>query len=300
MSLSALTICTVTATVLYVVWLIIFIKNRHSYDGLLDNVSSKIFTLKELYFVGLSVIELYETITKKRIVESDSAAKKLKDMSIIFGQESAEMYYYIYRSANISLVLSLVPAGLLIGCAMGSALGLVCGILMAGVLIYSVTSSIKSAIEREKDSIVDEFPQMISKLTMLVNAGMLVRRAWDEVANSNFEFPIYREMRTASKDMIEGKSVEAAMSSFAERCGVKEIRKFASVYVQAVNRGASESIDSMKIMADEAWYEKKQLAKQKGEIASQKLLIPNMIMFLGIMIVVVVPMVISTFSSFSM
>ena len=86
---------------------------------------------------------------------------------------------------------------------------------------------------------------MVSKLTLLINAGMLVRRAWDEVANSNYEDALYEEMRATSKDIQEGMSIERAMESFASRCGIKEIRKFSSIYVQAVNRGASESINSM-------------------------------------------------------
>ena len=129
---------------------------------------------------------------------------------------------------------------------------------------------------------------------------MLVRRAWDEVANSNFEEALYEEMRMTSKDIQEGMAIERAMEAFAARCGLKEIRKFASLYVQAVNRGASESIDSMKIMADEAWERKKQLSRQKGEIASQKLLLPNMVMFMGIMLIVVVPMVVSMFGNFDL
>ena len=141
---------------------------------------------------------------------------------------------------------------------------------------------------------------MVSKLTLLVNAGMLVRRAWDEVANSNFEDALYAEMRLTSKDIQEGMSIEAAMENFAARCGLKEIRKFSSIYVQAVNRGASESIGSMKIMADEAWEQKKQISKQQGEIASQKLLIPNMIMLMGIMVVVVVPIVASLIGNVSL
>ena len=300
MSYVLLKICTIAATIAFLIWLVLFFKFRHQYDGLLDEASDKIFTLKEIYFIGLGVIEIYEMFTGKRIVEGEKAEKRLKDMSIIFGMASAEMYYYIYRSALISLVITLIPVGLLLGCASASLLGLGCGILVAGVLTYGVHSSIKGAIEREKDSIVDEFPHMVSKLTMLLNAGMLVRRAWDEVANSNYEYPLYREMRNVSKDMLEGKSVEAAMALFADRCGVKQIRKFSSLYVQAVNRGPLESVASMKIMADEAWNEKKQLAKQRGELANQKLLIPNFIMFFGILIIVVVPMMISTFSGIKM
>ena len=207
------------------------------------------------------------------------------------------MYYYVSTSAKISMVLTSVPLGMSLVCLMHSWLGLICGALIAFIIPYGIQMSINNAVLMKKDAIISEFPKMISKFTMLVNAGMLVRRAWDEVANSNFEEPLYQEMRFTSKDIQEGKSIEAALDSFASRCGTKEIRKFASLYIQAVNR--SPNIDSMKAMADEAWEQKKQILKQKGEIASQKLMIPNMIMFIGILIVVVIPMVASMLSGFS-
>jgi len=53
----------------------------------------------------------------------------------------------------------------------------------------------------------------------------------------------------------------------------------------------------MKVMSEEAWAKKRQYAKQRGELAAQKLLVPNMIMFMGILVVVVVPIFSSMFSS---
>ena len=89
------------------------------------------------------------------------------------------------------------------------------------------------------------------------------------------------------------KLTESEIAFICDLISIKEIRKFSSLYVQTVNRGPSETINSMKAMAEDAWTQKKEISKQKGEIASQKLIIPNMIMFLGILAVVVAPMLIS-------
>lgn len=233
----------------------------------------------------------------------EKANVEIGKLTEAFGREKAELYYYITVAGKISLILTFLPIGLSLTCVLKSPLGLLCGILLAIIFPRGIQSSINTAVEEKKNSIVSEFPKMISKLTLLINAGMLVRKAWDEVCKVKSDNPdndsdLYKEMRIVSKDIQEGMSIDAAMSSFANRCGLKEIRKFSSIYVQAVNRGASESIHSMKIMADEAWEQKKQLSKQKGEIASQKLLFPNMIMFVGIMLVVVVPMVASMLGGF--
>lgn len=285
-------ICLGISTVISLVWLFLFFKFKNQYTGLLDGVDEKIFVLNKIYFIGLGAIELYEQVTRKKITDNEKAIEKMKELSEIFGRDNAELYYYILFSAKISLILTFIPIGLLLICILESILGFVCGVLFSFAIIYGLQSSINSAVASKKDAIISEFPKMVSKLTLLINAGMLVRKAWDEVANSNFEEALYHEMRLTSKDIQEGMSIEKAMASFSSRCAIKEIRKFSSIYVQAVKRGAAESVDSMKIMADEAWEQKKQISKQKGEIAAQKLLIPNIIMFAGIMVVVVAPMII--------
>lgn len=289
----------ILATLLIAVWLFLFLRYSKKYSKIIDSVDGKVFTMKDLYFIGLGVIDIYEHSARKKITTSDKAITQSKKLAEVFGRDNGELYYYITVAAKISLILTFLPIGLMIGCIIKTMLGFLAGLLLAIVFPYGVQSGINSAIANKKDAILSEFPKMVSKLTLLVNAGMLLRRAWDEVAESNQEDALYAEMRTASQDILEGMTIEAAMDAFATRCGLKEIRKFSSIYVQAVKRGAGESIDSMKIMADEAWEQKKQLSKQKGELAAQKLLIPNMIMFLGIMIVVVVPMVAAMLGKFN-
>lgn len=287
------------ATVLVLFWLFLYLRYSKKYSKIIDSVDGKIFTLKDIYFIGLGVIDMYEHSTRKKITTSNRAIEQSKKLAEVFGRNNGELYYYITVAAKVSLILTFLPIGLMVGCMMKTMLGFLVGIMLAIVFPYGVQSGINSAIANKKSAILSEFPKMVSKLTLLVNAGMLLRRAWDEVAESNEEDVLYAEMRAVSQDIQEGMTIEAAMDAFATRCGVKEIRKFSSIYVQAVKRGASESIESMKIMADEAWEQKKQLSKQQGELAAQKLLVPNMIMFLGIMIVVVVPMIASMIGKFN-
>lgn len=289
----------IVATILVVFWLFLFLRYSKKYSKIIEEIDGKTFTMKDLYFIGLGVIDIFEHTTRRKITTSDRAIAQSKKLAEVFGRDRGELYYYITVAAKISLILTFLPIGLMVGCLMKSLLGFLAGLLLAIVFPYGVQSSINNAIAAKKDAILSEFPKMVSKLTLLVNAGMLLRRAWDEVAESNQEDALYAEMRAASQDILEGMTVENAMDAFATRCGVKEIRKFSSIYVQAVKRGAGESIDSMKIMADEAWEQKKQISKQKGELAAQKLLVPNMIMFLGIMIVVVVPMIAAMLGKFN-
>lgn len=297
MLLTLMIVCAVIATIMIIAWAILFFKYKSAYEGLLGEVEGKGYIMKDLYFVGLGAIEAYEKVTGKKITSSNKAAEKMRGLAEIYGRESAELYYYVTVAAQVSLLLTFAPIALLLFCMMKSYIGLLLGFMLTFVMVNGVKSSIDAEMASKKDMIVSEFPKMVSKLTLLINAGMLVRRAWDEVAESDYENPLYEEMRTTTKDIQEGVSLELAMDSFAQRCGTKEIRKFASMYVQAVNRGASETVDSMKVMSEEAWAKKRQYSKQKGELASQKLLVPNLIMFMGILVIVVVPIFSSMLSS---
>lgn len=286
-------ICAALATALVLLWLFLFLRYRSRYNSILDKADPKIFTLKELYFVGLGLIEMHERMKRKKITTSDKAVEKIRELAEVFGRNQAELYYYISISAIVSLLVTFLPIGLMLPCLMQKPIMLGLGLLLAGVMPYGIYSGINNAIANKKDELRSEFPNMVSKLTLLINAGMIPSRAWRAVANGNTSNRLYEEMRTATRDIEEGMTIERAMDAFALRCGLKEIRKFSSIYVQAVKGGAGEAIASMKQMSDEAWEEKKQYAKQKGEMAAQKLLVPNMLMFIGILIVVVVPLAIN-------
>ena len=76
-----------------------------------------------------------------------------------------------------------------------------------------------------RDELLADMPQMLSKLTLLVNSGMIVREAWSKVAYGG-ERQLYREMQMTVQEMNNGLSDLEAYRNFAERCGIKEIRRF--------------------------------------------------------------------------
>ena len=92
-----------------------------------------------------------------------------------------------------------------------------------------------------------------------------------------------------SEEMNNGVSELDALHNFAQRCSVKEIRKFTSILSQNIQKGGSELTMSLRYMNEESWEEKKQRAKRKGETAGTKLMIPLIIMFVGILFMIIVP-----------
>ena len=117
---------------------------------------------------------------------------------------------------------------------------------------------------------------------------MIVREAWEEVAytgNSIF----YIEMQKAVDDMKNGFSEADSLYRFGSRCMIPEIKKFVSTIIQGIEKGNSELTRMLEQQSSEVWGLKKQEVRRQGEKAASKLILPMMMMFIGILIMVIIP-----------
>jgi tight adherence protein C len=147
-------------------------------------------------------------------------------------------------------------------------------------------SKMKEAVAKRRDACVLEFPNMVSKLSLLINSGMVLREAWYLVANGK-EGVLYDLMKKACEFMENGESDVAAIHKFGVLSDSIEIKKFTSAMVQGMEKGNSELADFLVSQASELWAHKRQLALQNGEIAAGKLIIPLGLTFAGIIMIIV-------------
>jgi len=59
--------------------------------------------------------------------------------------------------------------------------------------------------------------------------------------------------------------------------------------MQGLSKGSAELSDILTKQSKEVWATKQQMMRRKGELANNKLLIPMLIVFIGILIMVMVP-----------
>ena len=124
---------------------------------------------------------------------------------------------------------------------------------------------------------------MISKLALMTNAGMILREAWELIAYGD-ETAVYKEMQKTVEDMRNGMSEIDAYHAFGKRCVIPEIKKFSATIIQGVTKGSSELVLMLQDQNKEIWE-----AKKQGEKAASKLLFPMVVMFLGILIMIMIP-----------
>ncbi len=139
------------------------------------------------------------------------------------------------------------------------------------VLFFLADRNLDERAKKRKLMFMMDFPVFISKLTLLINAGMHLRQALERIYSDSIQKrPLYAELGTVLDDFASGLGESQAWQDFSERCKVKEISSFANMIMHSSKIGGRQLI-------------------QMGETASAKLIFPLMLMFLAILLIVITP-----------
>lgn len=273
----------IIATITVALWVRMSVRYEDTYKAYTTSIDPEKYRYPELFCVGFAIMAFLHIGTK-----SKKARKRIKEISEIQGKKYAEYHYYIINGAKWTYGFTILVFFSVLGALGNSAMALFFGVILAGLMMWYMEEIMNDQLNERRDELLADMPQMLSKLTLLVNSGMIVREAWMKVAYGG-ERELYREMQMTVQEMGNGLSDLEAYRNFAERCGIKEIRRFSSTMIQNMQKGNAEISFFLKEMADEMWEEKKHLVKRKGEAANSKLLLPIGMIFIGVLIMIMVP-----------
>lgn len=286
-------------------FLLCYLRSKGKYDEYMEYVDKEEYGLKDFIPLGLLKAESIWTekimpMQLKTILASHNNQVYQKVLEL-HGPKDVEFYYYIHSGYRLAAAILASAMAAIMGMIMSVQGDTSNGVLLSVIAIaanfavpFLVDTSLKESIEKRRRSIQMEFPEFVNKLTLLVNAGMTISKAWEKIINENTkEHILYDEMRYSLMEIKAGKPEAVAYEEFARRCRVKEVTKFVSVIVMNLKRGGSEVVPVLKAQGNECWEMRKNAARQLGEEASTKILIPLMIMFMGIVLIVSTPAVLS-------
>lgn len=273
----------VVATIAVAIWCVLAIKYEQTYAEITESIDETKYRYPELFCIGFAIMRFLKIDTSGK-----QARKRIKEIAEVQGKRYAEYYYYIINGAKWTYGLTVLVLFALLGAMGNSGIALFFGLVLSILLMWYVDETMNDQLEQRRDDLLTDLPQMLSKLTLLVNSGMVMRDAWVKVAEGEDRI-LYQEMRITAQEMQNGVSDYEAYRNFADRCSIKEIRRFSSTMMQNLQKGNSEIAFFLKEMSNEMWEEKKHLVKRKGEAANSKLLIPIGMIFVGILIMIMVP-----------
>ena len=222
----------------------------------------------------------YKADIVKEINNIESAGRENEYMELPEAIEGKSISY-VYDDASDSPVIYLLL-----------------GIAAVFVIVFGNKQKKAEELKKRKKLLMYDYPELISKLTLLTGAGMTVRKAWEKIvldykkqrAEGGIKTRIvYEEMYETFCNMQAGISEVKAYEKFGRRCDTKEYMKLASLLGQNIKKGTKDISRMLEEEAKDAFELRKSMAKQKGEEAGTKLLIPMIIMLVIVMVIVMVP-----------
>ncbi len=265
---------------------LLFLVTAGEFKDYIAPLDSKKFMLPEIYGVGFKLLKIFKFEYKTR-----GANQLRENVAILYGERYADYYMRVFYAQKISIcyfVFVIVCALCALASGTDKLLLLGLGVVMCGVLYYHFTTQPAKNIKQRSERFMDEFPNAVSTIALLVNSGMILREAWREVSMSN-DSELYMEMRKVNEEIDNGVPEIDALYNFAARCVTPDIKKFTSFIVQGLEKGSKDLADALRMQNDELWQIKKQNIIKRGELASSKLMLPLMIMFVGVLIMIMGP-----------
>lgn len=301
----AIIVSGITCSVFVGAFLLSFFKSKGVYDEYLEAIDKKEYGFKDFFPIGyyLNELELGRRLIPAKLYRYLHKYKMKISQNIIeiYGVKYSDYYILLHNANRTAMGIIVASAFALLALLMATTGDSSTGYLFSIAAIiccigvpFLIDKGLNEKIEKRRLSIRMEFPEFVNKMTILVNAGMTISKAWEKIAtDATKDTPLFREMQYTLAEISAGKPEAIAYEEFGRRCKIKEIIKFVSVVVLNLKKGGAEVVPVLKLQAAECWEMRKSAAKQLGEEAGTKVLIPMMIMFIGIIMIVVLPAILS-------
>lgn len=169
--------------------------------------------------------------------------------------------------------------------------------LICVVLVLSKDKDLHKRVEEREEQMKMDYPELVSKLALLLGAGMTVQNAWqrivtDYVAKKSSQASkryAYEEMLLTANELRNGVYQSEALDGFGRRCRLPCYNKLATLLTQNLRSGSTNLALLLQEEARQAFEERKHLARRQGEKAGTKLLFPMMLLLMIVMVIIVVP-----------
>ncbi|URW87249.1 type II secretion system F family protein [Blautia wexlerae] len=226
----------------------------------------------------------------KKLTRKEQAQKSIAEAVSRYNEQRSDPdYYYLPDKLNGKKVKWESPAD--------TSGMLLTGLFLIAAMAILVMKGREEQVQLQKryEELLMDYPGLIMKFTLLVQAGMTVRKAFQKISldygrkRKRNPRPAYEEIRIVCYEMESGVSESEAYRRFGERCGQVKYKTFATLLIQNLQKGSRQMADMLERESTEAWEERKRKARVLGEAAATKLLVPMIMMLIVVMAIVMIP-----------
>ena len=205
----------------------------------------------------------------KKLTRKEQAQKSIAEAVSRYNEQRSDPdYYYLPDKLNGKKVKWESPAD--------TSGMLLTGLFLIAAMAILVMKGREEQVQLQKryEELLMDYPGLIMKFTLLVQAGMTVRKAFQKISldygrkRKRNPRPAYEEIRIVCYEMD---------------------KTFATLLIQNLQKGSRQMADMLERESTEAWEERKRKARVLGEAAATKLLVPMIMMLIVVMAIVMIP-----------
>ena len=143
--------------------------------------------------------------------------------------------------------------------------------------------------------LTSQYPNLVSKLTLLYSAGMTIYNALDKIcrdyenSNSKSSNPLYENLRHTLSKIQQGYSEADQYKLFGKQCKAPCYIRFGNLLQRNLLKGSSDLELILKDEVCKAYETEKQYILKKSGEAGTKMLLPMMMIFIVILILIMIP-----------
>lgn len=170
-------------------------------------------------------------------------------------------------------------------------------VIMAGIVMILLfvpviyQSRITGGMNKRREQLHRDYPEFVEHFVLLIGAGLTVKGTWERMVKDyenrgGEQHYVYEEMKLALGEMDCGMSETRAYELFGKRTGLLSYMKFCTLIVQNLRKGSSDLLHLLDYEVTNAFHERKENAKELGEKAGTKLLLPMVVMLALVFVII--------------
>lgn len=167
---------------------------------------------------------------------------------------------------------------------------------ISGLFIFKSRDAELARLERmSKESVLRDLPEFVNKLVLMLNAGLVMRTAFQKVilehnkrtggVNDYFYSQLSQIMTKCNET---NSSIQKEFRDFAVRTGIVEFMRLSNIINDSMIKG-SDLMTQLRLEGDNLWAARRKQMEEKGKIAESKLTFPLMVLLLVLVMITIAP-----------
>lgn len=151
--------------------------------------------------------------------------------------------------------------------------------------LQDVKKQSRNLTEEMENALTD----MLTQFILSLRAGTLPFVAWKTIAEKG-QGALYQEMSRVVREIEAGEGLRAAMAGFGRVMPIKAMHDCAELFSQSIEVGGADLSVSLERLRSTLYQERKREYALQAERSSQRMLFPSLLLFIGILLLVLLPM----------